>query len=80
MGHEHTQENFQQAFFMPKLFDNNSIEQWEQTGSIEITQRAANHVKSVLTQYQQPELDEAKNEALLDYIKRREHELPGDVH
>ena len=28
LGHPHTQDNFQRAFFMPELFDNNSIEQW----------------------------------------------------
>ncbi|MFP3386168.1 trimethylamine methyltransferase family protein, partial [Tritonibacter sp. SIMBA_163] len=28
LGHPHTQENFQRAFFMPEMFDNNSIEQW----------------------------------------------------
>ena len=26
LGHPHTLENFQRAFFMPELFDNNSIE------------------------------------------------------
>ena len=54
MGHEHTQKNFQRGFFMPKLFDNNSIEQWEQDGSKEITQRAAEYVESLLQQYEQP--------------------------
>ena len=32
LGHPHTQANFQRAFFMPKLFDNNSIEQWKAEG------------------------------------------------
>ncbi|MEM7081146.1 MAG: trimethylamine methyltransferase family protein [Pseudomonadota bacterium] len=80
MGHEHTQKNFQRAFFMPKLFDNNSIEQWEQDGSIEITERAANKVKELLHQYEQPHLDPEVDEALREFIQRREQELPGDVH
>ena len=33
LGHPHTLENFERAFFMPKLFDNNSIEQWQAEGS-----------------------------------------------
>ena len=33
LGHPHTQTNFQKAFFMPKLFNNNSIEQWQADGS-----------------------------------------------
>ena len=34
LGHPHTQENFQRAFFMPKLFDNNSYEQPGAEGSL----------------------------------------------
>jgi trimethylamine--corrinoid protein Co-methyltransferase len=37
LGHAHTLEHFQSAFFMPELFDNNSIEQWTAEGSVEIT-------------------------------------------
>jgi trimethylamine--corrinoid protein Co-methyltransferase len=77
LGHPHTQENFQSAFFMPELFDNNSVEQWMAEGSKEITQRALEHARKLLGEYQEPKLDEAKNEALLDYIARREREIPA---
>ena len=77
LGHPHTQDNFQRAFFMPELLDNNSIEQWQAEGSVEITERALNHAKKMLSEYQEPELDEATNEALLDYIARREREIPA---
>ena len=77
LGHPHTQENFQSAFFMPDLFDNNSIEQWAAEGSQEITARALAHARQLLRQYEQPVLDPAKNEALLDYIARREREIPA---
>ncbi|MEL7466135.1 MAG: trimethylamine methyltransferase family protein [Pseudomonadota bacterium] len=77
LGHEHTQENFQTAFFMPELFDNNSIEQWAAEGSVEITERALKVARSLLADYEEPKLDEAKNEALLDYIARREREIPA---
>ena len=40
LGHPHTLENFQRAFFMPEMFDNNSIEQWQAEGSVEINERA----------------------------------------
>ena len=79
LGHQHTQDNFERAFFMPKLFDNNSIEQWEAEGSKEITQRALEMAEKQLREYQQPKLDEAKNEELLDFISRREKEVFGDV-
>ncbi len=79
LGHQHTQDNFESAFFMPKLFDNNSIEQWEAEGSKDVTQRALEFAKKQLGEYQQPKLDEAKNEELLAYIERRENEVFGDV-
>ena len=77
LGHPHTLEHFQQAFFMPEMFDNNSIEQWQAEGSVEITQRALQRARDLLNEYEEPKLDEAVNEALLDYIARREHEIPA---
>ena len=77
LGHPHTQENFQTAFFMPDLFDNSSIEQWQAEGSKEITERALGFARMLLSEYQEPKLDQAKDEALLDYIARREREIPA---
>ncbi|MEM6758763.1 MAG: trimethylamine methyltransferase family protein [Pseudomonadota bacterium] len=77
LGHAHTQANFQTAFFMPELFDNNSIEQWMAEGSVEITGRALNVARALLADYEEPTLDAARNEALLDYIARREREIPA---
>lgn len=76
LGHPHTLEKFQTAFFMPEMFDNNSIEQWEAAGSVEITERALTQAKKLLSEYQEPTMDIAKNEELLDYIARREKEIP----
>ncbi len=77
LGHEHTMANFQRAFFMPKLFDNNSIEQWEADGSKDTIQRGLEHARKLLKEYQEPELDKAKNEELLDFIARREKTIPA---
>ena len=76
LGHPHTLENFQRAFFMPELFDNNSIEQWQAEGSVEITARALDYARRLLSDYEQPDLDPATDEALLDYISRRERDIP----
>ena len=78
LGQPHTLENFERAFFMPQLFDNNSIEQWKAEGSQEITERALEHAKKLLRDYEEPKLDEPKNEELLDYIARRERKIPED--
>tara|TARA_B110000090_G_scaffold111419_1_gene124564 strand:- start:1718 stop:3268 length:1551 start_codon:yes stop_codon:yes gene_type:complete len=77
LGHPHTLEKFQSAFFMPELFDNNSIEQWSADGEKEITQHALETARAMLSEYQEPKLDEARDEALLDYIARREIEIPA---
>ena len=77
LGHPHTLEHFQKAFFMPEMFDNNSIEQWQADGSVEITERALIKARAMLDEYEEPKLDAAVNEALLDYIARREREIPA---
>ena len=77
LGHPHTLENFQRAFFMPDLFDNNSIEQWQAEGAIEVNERALAYTRDLLGSYEEPKLDEGVNEALLDYIARREREIPA---
>lgn len=77
LGHPHTQANFQRAFFMPTLFDNNSIEQWMAEGSKDVTQRGLEKARQLLADYEEPRLDPGVNEALLDYIARREREIPA---
>ena len=77
LGHPHTLENFQRAFFMPELFDNNSIEQWQAEGSTEITERALKHAISLLADYEEPKINEAINDELLEFIALRESQIPA---
>lgn len=77
LGHPHTLENFEDAFFMPKLFDNSSIEQWQAEGGLDTVQRALDFARKTLNDYQEPKLDEAQDEALQAYIARRESEIPA---
>jgi trimethylamine--corrinoid protein Co-methyltransferase len=77
LGHPHTLEHFQKAFFMPEMFDNNAIEQWVAEGSVEINERALIKARAMLNEYEEPKLDAGVNDALLDYIARREREIPA---
>ena len=77
LGHPHTQANFQRAFFIPKLFDNNSIEQWKAEGSRDLTQRGLAQARRLLSEYEEPKLDQAKDEELRDYIARRSSVIPA---
>jgi trimethylamine--corrinoid protein Co-methyltransferase len=79
LGHAHTLENFERAFFMPKLFDNNSYEQWAAEGSKDVTQRALEQAKNMLNEYEEPKIDQAIDEELRDYIARREREIPDHL-
>lgn len=79
LGHPHTQANFQRAFFMPELFDNSSIEQWQAEGAKNTTTRALEYARKALAEYERPALDEAIDEELRDFIARREREIPGEV-
>ena len=78
LGHPHTQANFQQAFFMPTLFDNNSYEQWIADGSKDATTRGLERARVLLSDYREPKIDQATDAALLDYIARREREIPAE--
>lgn len=62
---------------MPEMFDNDSIEQWQAGGAVEINERALKRASDLLNEYEEPKLDEGVNEALLDYIARREREIPA---
>ena len=77
LGHPLTLEHFERAFFMPEMFDNSSIEQWQAEGSLEITERVINEAKSLLHDYEEPRLDEAVHEELRAFIQRREGEIPA---
>ena len=79
LGAAHTLDNFQTAFFMPELLDNNSWDQWAAEGSIDANTRAIARCEEVLARYEAPPLDPGIDEALQDFIRRREAELPEGV-
>lgn len=77
LGHPHTLEHFDTAFFMSELFDNNSVEQWKAEGSKELPERAREHARRLLGDYERPPLADAVEEELLDFVRRREDEIPA---
>ena len=46
-------------------------------GSKDVTTRALEQARLLLSEYEEPRLDPAIDEALLDYIARREREIPA---
>ncbi|HJL77507.1 MAG TPA: trimethylamine methyltransferase family protein [Acidimicrobiales bacterium] len=76
LGTAHTYANFETAFARSEVANNDSFEQWEEDGSLDTAQRANRIWKQMLVDYEAPALDEAVDEALLDFIARRKDVLP----
>jgi trimethylamine--corrinoid protein Co-methyltransferase len=80
LGCAHTQANFETAFYRSSLADNNSVEQWEADGRLDMAQRANRQWKQMLADYEPPPLDPAIDEALKDFIARRKASMPDATH
>ncbi|MDA7086822.1 trimethylamine methyltransferase family protein [Pseudomonas sp. SA3-5] len=76
LGCDHTQQNFKTAFYLSPICDNNSFEQWDADGRLDMAQRANARWKKLLAEYQAPELDPAIDAALLAYIEQRKASMP----
>ena len=76
LGCEHTQSNFQTAFYRSTLADNNSFEQWQMEGETRIEARANTLAKEWLDSYQQPVLDQGIDEGLQEFITKRKDTMP----
>jgi len=76
LANSHTLANFETAFYRSDVADNNSFEQWQESGSLDAAQRANAIWKRMLRDYEAPPIDPAIDEALLDYIARRKASFP----
>jgi trimethylamine---corrinoid protein Co-methyltransferase len=79
LGCAHTQANFETAFYQSTIADYSSYEQWSTEGSTTAEQRANKVWKKMLAEYEDPGLDPARDEALLDFMARRRSELSDAV-
>ncbi|MEM7333172.1 MAG: trimethylamine methyltransferase family protein [Chloroflexota bacterium] len=77
LGTPHTQARYENEFFMPHMRSGQSFENWQKAGAEEAPLRANRIWKTLLKNYEQPELDTAVADALADFIARRKRELEG---
>ncbi|MBK8901335.1 MAG: trimethylamine methyltransferase family protein [Anaerolineaceae bacterium] len=75
LGTPHTMQNFRQAFHRSEFFDYNSFEQWRDEGGLTATQKANGRYKTLLRQYEAPDLDPAIDEALQAFMAQRKAEI-----
>ncbi len=76
LGCGHTMRNYTTAFYEPVLSDSENVESWEEGGSKDMRTRAYERWNAMLAEYHAPQIDVAKDEALLDYVARRKREIP----
>lgn len=76
LGCAHTQANFREAFYRSPINDNNSFEQWNEDGELDLTLRANAIYKKQLEEYVAPELDPDIDAALIAFIKERKASFP----
>ncbi|MBI4883128.1 MAG: trimethylamine methyltransferase family protein [Actinobacteria bacterium] len=74
-GSQHTLRHYETAFYEPALSDSNSFEQWRDAGETTSEQRASVLVRDALANYELPPIDDAVDEALLDFVSRRKQEM-----
>lgn len=73
-GTDHTQERFKTAFYAPVLSDWRNFESWQEAGMPTAMQKANKVWKARLAEYEAPAMDEAKRDALVDFVERRKAE------
>lgn len=79
LGCNHTQRNFEDAFWRSGIADNNSFEQWLADGSLDAAQRANTIWTRQLKEYAAPDLDQAIDEKLVAFMEQRKAVLPDSV-
>lgn len=76
LGCDHTQANFQTAFYRSNIADNNSFEQWQAEGEKTAPQRANELARRWLESYEAPAIDPEIDEELRGFIARKKASMP----
>jgi trimethylamine--corrinoid protein Co-methyltransferase len=77
LGAQHTQDNYETAFWMGDMSDNGTYEQWAAEGGLWQQDRASARVKQLLGDYEAPAMDAGIREALDEFVARRSREIMG---
>lgn len=74
-GTAHTLQRYESAFYTPIISSRDNFESWQEAGGADAARRANLIWKQLLNEYEQPGMDPAIEEALVDYVERRKQEL-----
>lgn len=70
-GSPHTLTRYEHAFYRPLVSDGRNFESWTEDGAPDTTQRAHEVWQRLLEQYEQPPLDPAIDEELVEFVAHR---------
>jgi len=76
LGHPHTLENFERAFWRLAIADNGSFEQWDLERAKDSNLRADPVSKKTHADYEAPPIDAADDNELLVFVDRKQASLP----
>lgn len=74
----HTMRHFANCNFQPDIPDAGAYEMWVEAGRLSLEQRANRRWKDMLNSYEMPEMDDAIDEALCDFIARKKQAVPDE--
>jgi len=74
-GTSHTLERYETAFYTPLLSNRQNFEAWQESGSPDSGTRANEIWKQLLAEYEQPPLDPAIDDELVEYVEKRKCDL-----
>ncbi len=78
-GCAHTLERYENAFYAPLLSDWRNFETWQETGSVDATQRAHRIYKDTIANFTPPPLDPAIRDELDAFVAKRTEEGGADL-
>ena len=73
-GIAHTQERYSKAFYQPFLSEWSNFEGWEALGGLWTPERAQMLYQKILAEFEPPELEISRRDALADFVARRKRE------
>lgn len=76
LGCAHTQANFKSAFWKSDLLDYKPFETWSDEGARDTQELARQRVETLMSQYQQPQMDPAVLESLNAYVAQKKAAEP----
>ena len=75
LGCQHTQDNYEEAFYQSTVADYSSFEQWHEEGALTADVRANRVARRMLADYEDPGMDPAVDEAIQAFMVRRREEI-----